>query len=145
LATYEPDWQSLVNHNTPQWLRDGKFGIYAHWGIYSVPACGPNGTWYAFNMYRPGNNQAELFLSSGARFAGPVAEHHDGFSMWDSQVNPWNAAKMGPKRDVTGELARACRERGMRFKVALHHAEEWWFYPHWRQDCDVSDPAFAGL
>ena len=178
MATYEPDWQSLVNHNTPQWLRDGKFGIYAHWGIYSVPACGPNGTWYAFNMYRPGNNQAEfhektygnaskfgykelipqftgerfdadewaeLFLSSGARFAGPVAEHHDGFSMWDSQVNPWNAAKMGPKRDVTGELARACRERGMRFMVALHHAEQWWFYPHWRQDCDVSDPAFAGL
>ena len=60
MATYEPNWQSLVNHNTPQWLRDGKFGIYAHWGIYSVPACGPNGTWYAFNMYRPGNNQAEF-------------------------------------------------------------------------------------
>ncbi|MAV25665.1 MAG: hypothetical protein CMQ05_06040 [Gammaproteobacteria bacterium] len=178
MATYVPDWRSLANHNTPQWLRNGKFGIYTHWGVYSVPACGPNGTWYAFNMYRPGNNQAEfheqtygpasqfgykdlipkftgekfdadewaeLFLSSGARFAGPVAEHHDGFSMWDSQVNPWNAAKMGPKRDVTGELSRACRDRGLRFMVALHHAEQWWFYPHWRNDCDVSDPAYADL
>ncbi|MEM7364437.1 MAG: alpha-L-fucosidase [Pseudomonadota bacterium] len=178
MAIYEPDWRSLVNHNTPQWLRDDKFGIYTHWGVYSVPACGPNGTWYAYNMYRPGNNQAEyheqtygpasefgykdliplftgekfdpdewveLFKLSGARFAGPVAEHHDGFSMWESQVNPFNAARMGPKRDVTGELARACREQGLRFMVALHHAEQWWFYPHWRGDCDVSDPKYTSL
>ncbi|MEE8397400.1 MAG: alpha-L-fucosidase, partial [Desulfobacterales bacterium] len=175
---YEPDWASLRKHNTPQWLRDDKFGIYTHWGIYSVPACGPNGTWYAHNIYRGGNNQAEyhektfgpvsefgykdfipqftaekfdakewasIFKSSGARFAGPVAEHHDGFSMWDSKVNEWNAAKMGPKRNVVGELEKAFRDEGMRFMVALHHAEQWWFYPHWRSDCDVSNPEYAGL
>ena len=88
---------------------------------------------------------AELFKASGARFAGPVAEHHDGFSMWNSKVNEWNSMRMGPKRDVTGELERAYRAAGMRFMVALHHAEHWWFYPHWRDDCDVSDPRYAGL
>ena len=88
---------------------------------------------------------AQLFKASGARFAGPVAEHHDGFSMWNSKVNEWNSMRMGPKRDVTGELERAYRAAGMRFMVALHHAEHWWFYPHWRDDCDVSDPRYAGL
>ena len=175
---FEPTWSSLQNHHTPQWLRDEKFGIYTHWGIYSVPACGENGTWYAFNMYRKGNSQyefhektygpasefgyknfipmftaekfdadewAELFRASGAKFAGPVAEHHDGFSMWDSQINDWNAARMGPKRDVVGELEKAIRGTGMRFMTAFHHFEQWWFYPHWRSDCDVSDPQYSGL
>jgi alpha-L-fucosidase len=87
---------------------------------------------------------AALFKSSGARFAGPVAEHHDGFSMWDSMENEWNVASMGPKRDVAGELEKAIRIRGMRFMIALHHAEQWWFYPHWRDDCDVSNPEYAG-
>ncbi len=175
---YEPTWSSLQNHRTPQWLRDAKFGIYTHWGLYSVPACGVNGTWYAYNMYRQGNPQfdyhektfgpatrfgykdfipmftadkfdaaewAELFRASGARFAGPVAEHHDGFSMWDSRINEWNAARMGPKRDVVGELETAIRNAGMRFMTAFHHFEQWWFYPHWRSDCDVSDARYAGL
>jgi alpha-L-fucosidase len=178
MATYQPNWESLRNHTTPKWLQDDKFGIYTHWGLYSVPACGPNGTWYAHNIYRPGNNQAEyhektygpvsefgykdfipmftaekfdaeewaeIFKSSGARFAGPVAEHHDGFSMWNSKVNGWNSSKMGPMRDITGELEKAYRDQGMRFMVALHHAEQWWFYPHWRRDCDVSNPEYAGL
>ncbi len=175
---YEATWASLRRHSTPEWLRRDKFGIYTHWGVYSVPACGPNGSWYAHNMYRKGNSQydfhektygpsskfgykdliplfraenfnadewAEIFKSSGARFAGPVAEHHDGFSMWDSRVNPWNAAKMGPGRDVTGELEKAIRGAGMRFMTAFHHFEQWWFYPHWRSDCDVSEPQYAGL
>jgi alpha-L-fucosidase len=60
---------------------------------------------------------AALFKASGARFAGPVAEHHDGFSMWDSKVNEWNAAGMGPKRDVVGELEQAIRIQGMRFMI----------------------------
>ncbi len=65
---------------------------------------------------------AELFQKAGARFAGPVAEHHDGFSMWDSEVNPWNAKDMGPKRDITGEMSKALRERGMKFITSFHHA-----------------------
>ncbi len=154
---YKPSWNSLKTHATPKWFQDAKFGIYTHWGIYSVPACGPNGSWYPYNMYREGTPQyehhvktyghpskfgykdfipmfkaekfdadewAELFKKAGAQFAGPVGEHHDGFSMWDSEVNEWDVAKMGPKRDVVGELERAIRKQDMRFMVALHHAAE---------------------
>ena len=88
---------------------------------------------------------ADIFANAGAKFAGPVGEHHDGFSMWDSKINDWNAAKMGPKRDVVGELERAYRARGMKYLVAMHHAENWWFFPHWRKDFDISDPRYAGL
>lgn len=175
---YEPYWNSLRLHSVPRWLDEGKLGIYTHWGVYSVPACGPNGSWYPHNMYREGTQQyeyhvqhyghpskfgykdfipmfkaekfdpeewAELFKAAGARFAGPVAEHHDGFSMWDSDVNEWNAARMGPQRDVVGELEKSIRKRGMKFMVAFHHAENWWYYPHWRKEFDVSDPKYSGL
>ena len=175
---YLPSWNSLRVHQTPQWLRDAKFGIYTHWGIYSVPAHGPNGTWYPYFMYREGSPQyeyhlktyghpskfgykdfipmftaekfdpdewAELFTQAGAKFAGPVGEHHDGFAMWDTRYSEWNAAKMGPRRNVVGELEKAIRKQDMRFMVALHHAENWWFFPHWRPEFDTSDPRYSGL
>lgn len=88
---------------------------------------------------------AELFRDAGARFAGPVGMHHDGFCMWDSAYTEWNAKRMGPKRDVVGELERAIRSKGMKFFIALHHAENWWFYPHWDRECDCSDPRWQGL
>lgn len=65
---------------------------------------------------------ADLFVKAGARFAGPVAEHHDGWAMWDSDVTPWNVADKGPKRDITGEMAKALRARGLRFMTSFHHA-----------------------
>ncbi len=175
---FEVNWRSLRMHTTPQWFKDAKFGIYTHWGVYSVPACGQNGSWYPHHMYREGTSQyeyhvktfgppsdfgykdfiplftgekfdpdewAELFKQAGARFAGPVGEHHDGFAMWDSRVTEWNAARMGPKRDVVGELERAIRAQGMRFMVALHHAENWWFYPRRGNEFDTADPRYAGL
>ena len=145
---YSDSWNSLQKFTVPQWLRDAKFGIYTHWGAYSVPACGPNASWYPYNMYREGSLQynyhvihygrpekfgykdfiplfraekfdadewAEIFKKAGAGFAGPVGEHHDGFSMWDSACNPWNAKKMGPGRDVVGELEKAIRKQGMKW------------------------------
>ena len=175
---YKASWNSLVNHSTPQWLRDGKFGIYTHWGVYSVPACGPNVSWYPYNMYRPGTAQyefhlknyggpkkfgykdfipqftgskfdpeqwAEIFKDSGAAFAGPVAEHHDGFALWDTKYSEWNSVKMGPKRDVVALLEKSIRSKGMKFMIALHHAENWKFFPHWIKDYDTCDPKYAGL
>ncbi len=65
---------------------------------------------------------ADLFVKAGAKFAGPVAEHHDGFSMWDSEVTPWNAANKGPKKDITGELAKEIRANGMKLITTFHHA-----------------------
>lgn len=184
---YQPTWSSLKRHRRPEWLDDAKFGIYYHWGIYSVPECGPNGSWYPHNMYRDelrwsipiGVNPqfkfhletyghpsefgykdfipqftaehfdpeewARIFKDAGAKFAGPVAEHHDGFSMWDSQVNEWNVAKMGAKRDLVGDMEKAIKNVGLKFLVAFHHAENWWFYPHNRKDWDTSDPKYSGL
>lgn len=65
---------------------------------------------------------ADLFEEAGARFAGPVAEHHDGFAMWASELTPWNVKDKGPKRDITGEIAKAIRARGMRLFTSFHHA-----------------------
>ena len=121
---FTPDNASLMKREpAPEWFRDAKYGIYFHWGVYSVPAFGDE--WYPCHMfvtnraeYRhhvatygdprkfgytdfipmfkaekfDANAWADLFAKSGAKFAGPVAEHHDNFSMWDSKVTPWNAA-----------------------------------------------------
>lgn len=150
---FAPTWESLKQRPpVPDWFRDAKFGIYFHWGVYSVPAFGNE--WYPRNMHFKDNpvykhhvatygepskfgyhdfipmfkaerfdagQWAALFEEAGARFAGPVAEHHDGFSMWASRVNPWNAKDMGPKRDLVGELEKAIRARGMRFVATFHH------------------------
>lgn len=172
---YEASWNSLKNHQTPDWFRRAKFGIYTHWGIYSVPACRPNGSWYGFYMYQKGTPQyehhvrtyggpekfgykdfipmftgekfdaeewAELFRQAGARFAGPVGEHHDGFSMWNTELTRWNAYRMGPKRDVVAELEKAVRDQNMRFMVAMHHAERWRYFPHWVEGTDLSEPEY---
>jgi alpha-L-fucosidase len=171
-------WSELTNFRTPQWLREAKFGIYTHWGVYSVAAFGQNVSCYYFRMYDEGSSQfdyhckkfghpskvgykdlipqfdgskfdadewAELFKNSGAKFAGPVAEHCDGFSMWDSKITKWNAKQMGPKRDIVGELEKAYRKQGMKFITTFHHMENWWVFPHWAKEYDTSDPAYAGL
>jgi alpha-L-fucosidase len=89
---------------------------------------------------------ADLFRRAGAKFVVPVAEHHDGFAMYDSALSRWTAAKMGPKRDIIGELAAATRKKGMVFGVSSHRAEHWWFFNGGRDfDSDVQDPAYAEL
>ncbi len=153
---------SGARFETPEWLRDGKFGIYTHWGVYSVHACGPNTTWYAHHLYKGSAGErehfekhfgsfgehgytdliplftasrfdpdewAQVFKGAGARFAGPVAVHHDGFCMWRTSLTPFNSWDMGPKRDVVQELERAYRNAGLDFMLALHHAENYWYLP----------------
>jgi alpha-L-fucosidase len=176
---FRATWNSLREIKVPEWLRNGKFGIYTHWGVYSVPAYGENGTWYAHNIYsKPDSDDAkhhaatwgsldkfgykdfiplftaknfdpdewaELFKNAGAQFAGPVAEHHDGFAMWNTKYSEWNAAKMGPKRDVVGELAKAYKAKGMKFLTAFHHAEHWFYFPVWTKEYDLGDPRYSGL
>ena len=87
---------------------------------------------------------AQLFKEAGARFVVPVAEHHDGFQMYTSDLSQWNAAQMGPKQDVVGDLAAAVRAEGMVFGASSHRAEHWWFMNGGMHfPSDVQDPAYA--
>lgn len=174
---FAPNWSSLGRWQTPDWFRDARFGIFIHWGVYSVPAFGNE--WYSRNMYLQGSPAyrhqvarwgpeskfgykdfipmftarhfdpdawVDLFRRAGARYVVPVAEHCDGFPMYDSDLTPWNAARMGPKRDVAGEIARSTRAAGLHFGASSHRAEHWWWYDGGMQfDADVRDPAYAGL
>lgn len=89
---------------------------------------------------------AQLFRESGARFVVPVAEHHDGFAMYDCSFSEWTAVIMGPRRDLIGELAAAVRQHGMVFGLSSHRAEHWWFFSGGREfPSDVQDPRYAGL
>lgn len=176
---YQPTWNSLRKHRTPEWLDNAKYGIYFHWGVYSVPACGKNGTWYPHLIYNvkvtkqhryhkknygplsefgykdfipdfkaenyDADEWARLFKDVGAKFAGPVAVHHDGFCMWKSKISKWNAYEMGPKRDIVGELEKAIKKQGLKFFVSFHHATNWWFFPHWKKKYDTSNPEYSGL
>ena len=174
---FRPDWESLQKYEAPEWYKDAKFGIFIHWGVYSVPAFGNE--WYPRNMYNAGSDEykhhiatygtqdkfgykdfipmfkaadfnaaawAQLFQKSGAKYVVPVAEHHDGFAMYDSGVSDWTAAKMGPHRDIIGELAGAVRAQGLHFGVSSHRVEHNFFLGVGRSiPSDVNDPEYAAL
>ena len=174
---FRDDWQSLRAYQAPEWFRDAKFGIFIHWGVYSVAGFGSE--WYSRNMYQQGSPDfahhvatygpqkqfgykdlipkftaehfdpatwAKLFHDSGARYVVPVAEHHDGFPMYESNLTDWCAGKMGPKRDVLGELAKAVRAEGMHLGASSHRAEHDWFFDGGRRFAsDVNDPKYAAF
>ncbi|MCX2838483.1 alpha-L-fucosidase [Salinimicrobium sp. MT39] len=151
---YTADWDSLAKYDeTAEWFKDAKFGIYAHWGVLSVPAYAND--WYPRNMHIEGTNEykhhvetygphsefgyhdyvpmfkaeefdadawAELWKKAGAKFGGIVAIHHDGWSNWDSEINPWNSVDMGPKKDIVGAMEKALKKRDMKFVATFHKA-----------------------
>lgn len=175
-GSYKPTWESLSAYEPPKWYRNAKFGIFIHWGIYSVPAF--SNEWYSRNMYIQGSPEyehhiktygehknfgykdfipmfeaekfnpeewAELFKASGANYVVPVAEHHDGFQMYRSEISHWNAYEMGPKRDVLGELKSACEKCGMQIGASSHRIEHWFFMGHGKEfDSDIKDPMQRG-
>jgi len=174
---FRAEWKSLETYTVPKWYLDAKFGIFIHWGVYSVPAF--DNEWYPRDMYLAdspvfkhhvatygpqskfgykdfipkftaekfdANHWAELFRKAGAKYVVPVAEHHDGFPMYDCSFTDWCAAKMGPKRDIVGALAVAVRKQGLHFGASSHRAEHWWFLNGGMTfDSDVKDPRYAGL
>lgn len=86
---------------------------------------------------------AELFRQAGAKFAGPVAEHHDGFAMWASKITPWNAKEMGPKRDVLGEMFLALERNGLKRIATFHHDRNLQRYANtWQQETNKGRAAF---
>ncbi len=103
-------------------------------------------------MFKTENFDAErwatLFKKAGAKFAGPVAEHHDGFAMWNSDLTEWDAADKGPKTDLVGAFADALRDKGMTFVTSLHHFRKWWYYETSYTQGDkyhTKDPRYAGV
>lgn len=173
---YADTWDSLAQIKVPDWYRNAKFGIFIHWGVYSVPAFGNE--WYPRNMYMQGTPEFEhhiktygphkdfgykdlvplfiadrfdpeawmqLFEEAGARYVVPVAEHHDGFQMYKSEISHWNAAEMGPGRDVLGELKDAADRHGIVLGASSHRIEHWFFLGHGKEfDSDVHEPLARG-
>jgi alpha-L-fucosidase len=157
---FAPDWASLVSsYRAPDWFRDAKFGIWAHWSAQCVPEVGD---WYARSMYIQGHAHydhhvhtyghpsqvgfmeienlwkaehwepealIDLFQKAGARYFVALANHHDNFDAYDSKHHAWNAVRVGPRRDIVGTWARVARSRGLRFGVSNHSAHAW----HWYQ------------
>ena len=171
---FEPTWESLAaSYKVPDWYRDAKFGIWAHWG----PQCQPEmGDWYAQHMYQFNNAdyrfhvehyghpskfgfkdicniwKAEkwdpaaliaLYKKAGAKFFAAMANHHDNMDMFDSTYQPWNSVKVGPKKDIVGGWAKAVRDAGLRFAISSHASHTW----DWMQVAQDSDPSgeFAGV
>ena len=147
---FAPTAESLKGYQTPDWFRDAKFGIWAHWGPQAVPRAGD---WYARNMYVPGHPHydhhlkkyghpskfgykdiiplwtAEKFdpealmdqyAAAGAKYFVSMGVHHDNFDLWNSKHHRWNAVAMGPNRDIVGAWKAAAKKRGLRFGVSEH-------------------------
>lgn len=142
----------------PAWLREAKFGIWVHFGPQSVGESGDwyarnmykQGTRaYQNHLEKYGHpseagykeilrdwNPAKLdpakltkiYQDAGARFLMIQGVHHDNFDLWNSQYQPWNSVNIGPKRDLIGEWAKACRANDMHFGVTFHHEYTWWWW-----------------
>ncbi|MGD0384489.1 MAG: alpha-L-fucosidase [Thermoguttaceae bacterium] len=155
---FEPTWESLSQYQTPEWFRDAKFGIWAHWGAQCEPE---QGDWYARNMYFENERQGKyhrehyghpskfgfkdvinqwkaenwdpeklmaLYKRAGAQYFVALANHHDNFDNFDSKYQQWNSVNIGPKKDLIGGWAKAARANGLRFGVSLHASHAWTWY-----------------
>ena len=169
----QPTWDSIRDHYTvPQWFIDAKFGITMHWGLFSVAAY--HNEWYERYMYTSfsawhtqnfgppdqfgykdfiplfkatdfnADDLAVLVKESGAKYFAPTVEHHDGFSLWNSGTNPFNAYNMGPHRDLVAEMAVATRKVGLKFGICSHNMEHYTFVnPTPGLKTDVDDPKYT--
>ena len=149
------------------WFRNAKFGLFLHWGLYSQTA----GDWKGhpaqggehFMLYEriplkeyariadnfnptefDARQWAETARKAGMRYVIITAKHHDGFAMYDSELNEWNAVKAGPKKDIIGLLKKAVEKQGMTFCASSHRAEHYFFMNMGRTfDSDVNDERYA--
>jgi alpha-L-fucosidase len=140
-APFHPDWRSLENYQVPEWFRDAKFGIWAHWG----PQCQPErGDWYARSMYQEGSDQynyhvekyghpsvfgfkdvihqwkaenwnpeelMELYQNAGAQYFMALANHHDNLDLYRSSHHKWNSVNVGPRKDIIKGWESAAKKK----------------------------------
>jgi alpha-L-fucosidase len=170
---FEGTRASLRAYEIPEWFRDAKFGIWAHWGPQSAVEAGD---WYARNMYIEGSEQhayhlktyghpskfgfkdtipawkaekfdpdhlMELYKNAGAKYFMTMGVHHDNFDLWNSKYNRWNAVSMGPKKDIVGMWKQAAQRQGLKFAISDHL----WISYKWYSSSKGSDKtgAFAGV
>ena len=166
---YQPQWESLKKHKTPEWFRDAKFGIWAHWGPQCVEG---SGDWMAREMYIEGSRAykyhkehyghpsevgfkdilplfkaehwnpdklVERYKRLGAQYFFVLGNHHDNFDLWDSRYQPWNAVNMGPKRDLIDGWAKAAKKHGLPLGISFHADHAWTWYEP-SQRYDVNGP-----
>ena len=165
-GAFQPTWDSLQQYQAPEWFRDAKFGIWAHWTAQCVPE---QGDWYARNMYIQGSAQnkfhvaryghpskfgfmeldnlwkaekwepdalMQLYVKAGAKYFFTLANHHDNFDCYASTHHAWNSVRVGPKKDIVGIWAATARKHGLRVGVSNHSAHAW----HWFQTAYGYDP-----
>ncbi|MGS2765036.1 alpha-L-fucosidase [Sinomicrobium sp. M5D2P9] len=170
---FEPTWQSLEQYETPEWFRNAKFGIWAHWG----PQCQPEqGDWYGRSMYDEGSDQynwhvenyghpsqagfkevihdwkaenwdpeklVALYKKTGAQYFFAMANHHDNMDLWDSEYQEWNSIRVGPKKDIITGWAEAAKKQNLPFGISVHASHAW----TWFETAQRSDKKgeFAGI
>lgn len=155
---YEATWESLGQYEVPEWFRDAKFGIWAHWGPQCVEG---SGDWMARSMYLEGTPEYKhhvenyghpsevgfkdilplfkaekwdpdylvaLYKKIGAKYFFALGNHHDNFDLWDSKYQEWNSKDIGPKRDILAEWAEACKKHDMPFGISFHADHAWSWY-----------------
>ena len=155
---FQPTMESLKQYKCPDWFRNAKFGIWAHWGPQAVPM---DGDWYARGIYEQGSGHnkyhlehyghpskfgykdiiplwkaekwdpdrlMELYKKAGAKYFVSMGSHHDNFFLWNSKLHKWNAVNMGPKRDVVGDWQKAAKKQGLRFGVSEHLGASFWWF-----------------
>jgi alpha-L-fucosidase len=170
---FEPTWQSLQQYKAPEWFRNAKFGIWAHWG----PQCQPEqGDWYGRLMYDEGSGQNKwhnanygppskvgfkdvinswkaekwdpeklvaLYKRTGAQYFFAMANHHDNLDLWNSKYQEWNSVRVGPKKDIVAGWAKAAKKYALPFGLSVHASHAWTWYET-AQRSDKNGP-FAGI
>ena len=170
---FEPNWESLKQYEIPEWFRDAKFGIWAHWG----PQCQPEaGDWYARHMYSQGHWQykyhlehyghpsefgfkdvinewraekwnpeklVSLYKRAGAKYFFAMGNHHDNFDLWDSKYQEWNSVAIGPQKDILAGWAKAAKNNNLPFGVSIHSSHVW----RWYESSQMADSEgeYAGI
>lgn len=171
---FQNNWESLKQWECPEWFKDAKFGLWAHWG----PQCqAESGDWYARFMYYTNNpydehrgihyNPAEYGLKEfcrdwkaakwnpeaimakykavGCKYFMTLGNHHDNFDLWNSPYQEWNSVNMGPERDIVGEWAKAARDNGLRLGVSIHASHAWtWLEPSQQYDGNLTKAEGTG-
>lgn len=157
-GVFAPNWESLKQYQVPEWFRNAKFGIWAHWGPQCVEG---SGDWMARSLYQEGSHQYKyhvqhyghpsevgfkdiiplwkaekwdpdkliaLYKKVGAQYFFALGNHHDNMDLWNSQYQPWNSVNMGPEQDILAGWEKAARKHGLPFGISFHADHAWSWY-----------------